>query len=831
MRVEQAVYGEVSGRGHGLIVSSSNAPVAVAIASKLDLPDAVPPGVQAWSPFVRGFPIDDTYILARTFLDPRASRGGMVLTHALLVSLDEICEAKSLEALFGLLAPSVTDCPSSVAMLELEPDTASSTNAPAADLIGTANGLVAQGLAPVVRLGVEQFEHLVDSLWKNLWPAVRRNFAFRLSFGPNDVVEQPTPALVCTPEQLQARWTKHRIVDRDNQMPESEAARILSGQRDVQPILALAEGLGLEVNTLRELSKLERLHTLIFDGESFDDLLAAIRLAESVSNQPQLAVGIKEKLMGRFIALIPGAGCKQLLLMRNLTLSGFAYTRSLWSAVELTISNLGFVPTDDSDLIAMITASIDEDIALPPWRAAVIAGLSAAARRDKPAIFEAIWRWAERSHAAFSVVVGILPPDAAVERWLAKEVPKNLHVTTPAALLSPLLKKRWLTAYGAVLASTLPPLDATAQQLKVDKDSDYSAGLRSALRYASPDQILECTLAHKDLRLVSLCADLAVAHREILLNIRGDDITEQKVWGAAIRKNSSLWRTPDNIIGVRDTVLAQLTEGRPVDTGLLEALSQTPLADLTAAPDRARLWPLLPALQLDHYLQATAIGWLDVAAKGVVMAPPETALELAILSSSSLQTRLEKSSVSVSARLAIVSALPSFREEVLITWLNNLLRNVQILCRSDSEQLGVLVASRRWERAAKYLSDRLAGQRSDLMPGLRLCADLLSLYTRWTLGISKPSAAEKWNAFEKEAQELYPSGPDSDELWSRAGGRNSDLPGTSQNGATRWHTVLNSIRCGARPTARQLLTMMCEDFPLNEKLHLYASDPDIVGWR
>ncbi|MCQ9186859.1 hypothetical protein KMT30_49045, partial [Streptomyces sp. IBSBF 2953] len=70
----------------------------------------------------------------------------------------------------------------------------------AADLIGTANALTAQGLTPVVRLSVDGFEQLVDSLWKNLWPALRRTFAFRLSFGPNDLVEHPEPALVCTPE-------------------------------------------------------------------------------------------------------------------------------------------------------------------------------------------------------------------------------------------------------------------------------------------------------------------------------------------------------------------------------------------------------------------------------------------------------------------------------------------------------------------------------------------------------------------------------------------------------------------------------------------------------
>ncbi len=829
MRVEQAIYGEVAGRGHGLRASSTNAPIVATIASKLDLPDAVPPGVRAWSPFVRGFPIDDHYILARTFLDSSASRGGMVLTHALIVNLDNMSEIESLDTLFGRLAPSVAGCPDSLETLEL--DVSGSSHATAADLIGTANALTAQGLAPVVRLGVERFEYLVDSLWKHLWPALRRNFAFRLSFDPKDVVEQPTPTLVCTPEQLQARWAKHRIVKPDDQTPHSESAEILCGQRDVRPILALANDLGLEIQTLRELSKLERLHTLLSGGGSFDDLLAAIRLADGLSNQPTLGASIKDKLIGQFKALIPDSSYKQLLLMKNLVLSGFANTQSLWSAIELRVSNLEFAPTDDSELMEIVVASVNPELALPPWRAAVTVGLSTAARRDDSAIFQAIWRLTERNPDAFAAAVGTLPADLAVEQRLAEKVPRRLHVSTSTVLLSSLLRKRWLTAYGAALAAMLPPLDATGQQLQVDKDPDHIAGLQSALRYASPRQTLECALVHKDSRLVRLCAEQAAVHPQILSNIRCDDITEQQVWGIAISMNSSLWNAPSNATGVRDTVLARLAEGLPVDTGLLEVLAQTPLADLCATSERARVWPHLPASNRDLYLKATATGWLEVAVNGTVVTFPEAPLERAIVASSSLLPVLERSSVTVGARLAIVSALPSFPEDVFITWLNNLLRGARILSCAESEQLGTLVASRHWERAAKNLSERLAKHRQDLMPGLRLCADLLSFYLRWKLGISKPSAAEKWKAFEEEARELYPSGPDSNELWSRAGGKNSDLPGRSQNGATRWHTVLNSIRYGGRPTARDLLKVMCQDFPSNEKLRLYVSDTDIVSWR
>lgn len=826
MRVEQAIYGEVAGRGHGLRSSSTSAPIAATIASKLDLPDAVPPNVRAWSPFLRGFPIDDYYILARTFLDPSASRGGMVLTHALIIDLNDMCAIENLSALLGQLASSAASCPNSVETLELA--LTSSNHDAAQDLIGTANALAAQKLVPVVRLGVEGFELLVDSLWRNLWPALKRTFAFRLSFDPKDLVEHPTPLLVCSPEQLQARWTKHLIVNPDDQTPNSVPAGILCGLNDALPILALAEDLGIEIHTLGELSRLERLRVLISGSGSFDEVLAAMRLIDGLSNQPMLGVNIKDKLLIQFTSLLPAASCKQLLLMKNLMLSGFANTQSLWSAVEMLVSTFAFSPADDSDLMEIILASTDNTLALPAWRTAVTAGLSSAANQDSPAIFQAIWRWAERNPAVFSVAVHALPGNLIVEKRLAQEVPRKLKGNS-STLFQPLLKKRWLIAYGASLAATLPPLDATGQQLMVDKDQDHSAGLRSALRYASPSQTLECALIHKDSRLVELCAEQVVAYPEVIANIRCEDITEQQVWCAAIGKDSSLWSAPSNAVDARNTVLARLVEGLPTDAGLLHALAQTPLADLSSTEDRARLWSLLPSVLLDRYLQATAIGWLEAASRGEVITAPETLLESAILASPSLKYALEKSSLTVNVWLAIVNSLPSFPEDLFVRWLHNMLRDVRALSRTDSEKLGSIVASRHWKQSAKHISNSATKYRTDLIPGLKVCGDLLNWYTRWKLGISKPNADEKWKALEDEAQELYPSGPDNAELWSRAGGKNSNLPGSSQNGATRWRVTLNSIRHGGRPTARELLAVMRKDFPCNEKLRLLASDTDIVG--
>lgn len=828
MHVEQALYGEVEGRGHGLKGSSTESSVAASVAARLDLPDGVPPDVLAWSPFVRGFPFEGHYVLARTFFDSGSSRGGMVLTHALIVSLDDICHADDLAVLFERLAKSPDSFPPELIALDIE--VAAGTQSPPMDLVGAANALAEQQ-GPVIRLGVTGFESLVAALWRHLWPSMRQAFAFRLSFGPKDLEAQPGPAIVCTPEQLQARWIKHRVVNPADQAPQSPSAAILCGQYDARPLVDLARKLGLEAIAIKDLARLERLHNLIANVDNFDDLLKAVRLVAGLSNSPNLGRELKAKLITQLAALVPAASCKQLMPMRNLELPSFENARALWKAVELLVSKLDYAQTEDVDLVALVEASADSDLALPAWREAVTSGLFIAGRTAESCLWKAIWRWAELSHAAFGIAMKVLPSDVSSEASLVKAAPRKLDATKASAAPSLLLKKGWLTAHGTALAALMSPSAAAEQQLKVDRKTDSRAGLQAALRHATPAEILQITLDLKDERLIEMSTDLSVTHPEMLSGIYCADLMEQKVWAGAIEKNNSLWSAPSNPVDARDCVLAQLSSGNPPFAGLIEALARTPLADLSAAPDRARIWSVLPASHLDLYLKATANGWLKAAVSGNAMTIPELELEGAVLMSSDFQCVLQRAAVPPKTSLGIVSALPSFREDSFMGFLNHLLRDNHFLLHADSIQLGVIVAARRWERVIRDLCDRLAAGRDDIIPALRQCANYLSFFQLWRLGISKPSIEDKWRAFEEIACEFYPSGPDHDQLWSRAGGKNSDLPGQSQNGRTRWHSALKSLRYGGRPSVRDLLSVMRSDFSGSDNINLFANDTDIIGWR
>ncbi len=207
MKIEQAIYGEVRS-GHALRLASTRSQIVDELASRLDLPDTAPPGVN-WSPYITGFPYGDRYVLARTFADPHATRAGMVISHALIAPLNEIITTDNLKSLFEHLIV-LPETPNTLTTLDIQISAEPPTNA--IDLTPVAESLVTRVTGPAVKIGIDGFEEQIIALWFRLWPELRANFSFRLSFGPHDIVDNPPPVLVCTPSTLETRWTGRNII-------------------------------------------------------------------------------------------------------------------------------------------------------------------------------------------------------------------------------------------------------------------------------------------------------------------------------------------------------------------------------------------------------------------------------------------------------------------------------------------------------------------------------------------------------------------------------------------------------------------------------------------
>ena len=820
MQIEQALYGEARG-GHSLLDASRNDELSSEIAQRLDLPDTAPPGIE-WSPFLRGFPYRDRYLLSRTFLDTCAFRGGMVFSHALIAPLDEITRTSDLRPLLELLTADERSRPAAetidLASIETQPPDAD-------DLMDTAEALTSMIELPVVRAGHAGFDHLVVALWARLLPEMRRNFAFRLSFGPHDLVEDLTPALVCTPHATIGRWTGYRVIGSSAfHQPTSLASAVLSGRGNTAPLLEFMREIGAEPATFTDLRLLDQACRLSRQEPTPERCIGAVRLVGKLSPGSDVGCGRKEVLVRWLQEAVSEASAEQILLMRNLQLSAFPSPDRVWQTLKTWVAE-NIYPQDQDRHMLSALKDATSDGAVAGWRAAFLDGLVAAARACESNFRDAFWRWIQICPGVVDVALHHVMAEGDVERCVAEAAPRNISEDIAETLLALARSRGWLRVHGAVLSAKCRPLDSARQQVTVDTDLSFIEGVRLSLRNAKPEEVLHCALEIGDQRTISLAGKAVAKRPKLLAGVDFSGTNAQAVWREALVIDSGSWQGPDNPGAAFHVVLDCLLDGGETNSSLIDQLSLTPVADLGRYPRRTDIWLQVDGVTLDNLLAATAKGWLRHASGGRVPFRPEAELQSAILAADELEPTLNGLIPgSPGATVSIVSALDSYGENRFKCLIHDVIASSPSLSVPDAEEIGRLILDRQWEATAESMVEQYRSGRQDLKPALLVFCDMLDFWTRFLLELTRQTKDEKWKALENLATELYPGGPSEQGVWERAGGNDADLA-FHENGRTQWREALRNVLQGkgVRPIA--ILQVMKDDFPSNERIWGLSGDP------
>ncbi|MGH8493118.1 MAG: effector-associated domain EAD1-containing protein [Moraxellaceae bacterium] len=613
-------------------------------------------------------------------------------------------------------------------------------------------------------------------------------------------------------------------------MPASSSAGLLVGSVDSASLLGFAREIGADLRRLSDLPLLEHAHMLLSGEDELDNVLAAVRLIEKLSPVPLIGGDVKKAVATRLTAHIATATPRQILALRNLSLTGFPSVPDLWQEVESWFTSRYFALADDPPMMQIVSATTSRDTAVEAWLNVVGRGMTAAARVDSSELPNAVWRWIFKQPDLLDAIFELLPTEQPVELRIASATPEKMPPPLAETIVLKSLARKWSAMHGAVLSAIADPISAAHRQIAIDANEASTTGIKFALRLASSAQLLDCAVQLGDERLISLAVDAVLADPNIFMRSQCTEIAEQKIWEAALRRNGDLWRTPHDPFSARDAALKSLVEGSKVHLPLIEELARTPLADLCDSPLREQFLSDLKIAAGHEYLQATAAGWLKRAMESSPPFSPDLALKTAILSGTDLDKTLSALAPDITAGIRIIEALGGVDEQRFLAWFRALLSQGKALPISGMETLGRLVLARSWHRVVDEMVAKYRGNRFDVKPALRICASMLSLLMRWKLDISAPSVSEKWESFANVAAELYPSGPDHEELWSRAGGSNSDLPRIG-SGRSIWLTVISQIRNGRGPSPTRLLREMQQDYRSNPDLSFIANDPDIAGYR
>ncbi len=827
MILHQATYGahQHSSRGHGLIHASGDIQLAKAIAHKVDLPDTVPTGITCPS-YLTGFLHQAHYVLARITLDSTASRGGMVFSHAIFIPIDEVGEIADLRPLVDVLTFSHEETDKK----KLEPvefnlsDLKSAPPASTDSIVGISNALVSSGKLPVIYCGEDNFDNKIILLWGNLWPALRRQLAFRLTFSPRDLESDDGLSVTFSPPQLVSRWGGYQVVKSDSQLQaNSLASELVCGLSSAEPLRQFMEGIGTDVNGFKKIRLLAHAYEYAnAKDQKFDSLTSAIRIiGEQIAPSLDVGVSFKAKLLSEFVAtfefeLTP----EKLLRLRNLSLASFPSYNMVWCAVSEWLACHEFAPVHDENTLRNLREAQDLSAEQSNWNNAVSNGVLHAIVGSNPSIYLAIWRWFENDWETANKLVEIATPKTVkIEEKLANAAPTSLLVETSKNILRLSHAQQWWILYGTVLASSVAPYDAIRKQLEVDSVENNNAGLLQALKNATDQEVLSASLEFGDSRLIAIAANI-VAKKPFLLG--KSDFTQpntHNVWASALKIDSTAWRvssTPwEAVFKVLEALLSGCRDAMP----LVDLLSRLEIADLCRYTNRANVWAgITDAVVKDRYLTATSLGWLELISSGSNYFDPDPVLQKRILQCNVEDTLQALPDDKCTVGIAIIQALPEMREDTVTRWLETLCRRTKPLTERDSCSLGILINSRKLRNALNVLIRQYDSGHSDLKHGLTECCDMLNWWDCYRLKLTSITELDVWKAFTEVAAELYPEGPNQNALWERAEGKTEDLD-IYGSGLQRWHSAIRKMKYGSYPKPHVALNEMRSDYPHNEKLN------------
>ncbi|MGO9256338.1 MAG: hypothetical protein ACLQU1_08570 [Bryobacteraceae bacterium] len=473
--VHRAIFGDVKG-AHNLIAASADAPDPVISDLASYYTDRLLPVEVARESYTCGFPVQDRYVLTRTF-PVRATRSGMVQTHALIFDQQEIAQ-HALPTLFGHLPREPVAGPRAD-LLEawiLEPALESETAPPMPSGYAQVVRLLLAGAVPVW-LDQGGFEEVVALLWHYLWADARRNLRFRVSSEPRDLVDFPA-TIVWTPRALVGNW-KEAVVVRPNgvalQNP-SLAEAYLLGIEEGRQLAALRDRLQFQPPALAGLKRLEQ-YTMLVQADTADSIRGAVRLLNALAPQPSQAPDEKRNLLDRLVQKTIEGTEDDVLGLRNMELPGFAESQQ---SVRRAIAEWLCVRVGRRGGGARVAKGIL--LASLPWSKIANVALMDVFESWTDEHSALLWDWWE---AEPRLIPASLPlaarQSAGAEATMVRMMPAQprSEIFEPALEWSKSLN--WLSLHATLLAcnSALPTVDKFRRQIEVDAELGGREGLEA----------------------------------------------------------------------------------------------------------------------------------------------------------------------------------------------------------------------------------------------------------------------------------------------------------------------------------------------------------------
>lgn len=820
MQIQQAVFGSKLG-GHALLSSSDESLKSTfrAAAWATDLPSTIPTGV-TWEPYLRTVCIDNYFVLISTRPDEAASRAGMVISRAAFFPIDKLHKVSDLRPLARTLSePVSSEGLQPLLVDEALPDTELSEPNEISNAIASA--IVNAGQLPIVHVGQKGFDEAMLRLWACAPVELRKQLLFGLSFGPDDTVDRNLVA-VCTPNELKSRWAGFKFVDTADVRPLSIGAAALLDVGPGRNLREFAEKMAMGLRALQDISVLQRAYELWTGANTTAEIITFIRLLAARVDSVETARQLKAEAVNRLTADGINWSTSDVLSMRNLNLAAFSTAETVWRQLSSWSAQMEAHAGGSRFDVSRLLADAVRGNAVPDWSAAVIAGARRAFMADQlaPKLRTALWSSILQSPGHTKQLLGLAASTKSF-KLLWDHFPHEIEAQTGDTVAGIAAENGWWEIAGVALAASHSPIVAARKILALGPTSKHRA-LIAALSTASPSEVVEVALQLDGKDVIKVAGEKCAEHPALLGRFDWQSPVWWDILVVALNRNSASLNHVPSLVGCISRIISE--DELPHASRIWSAITSTELGDISSVPNRPMAWGKIPDGPKVSILALTAQGWLNRFEAGNELAGvPEPVLLTAVQTRATPTFLLEVANRSPGVFVRYLREIFQGSDYEVKTFIREIGTKLpkNHFDSSAAIELGNLIRQRAWPETASVVA-HFVSTRRDFVPIVQECQSLLNIFERMGLALAlgfqmNLTGEEAWEALETEALGLYPSGPSHEELWSRSGGRNSELPNEA-TGRAKWHRCLKEVRAGRRPSARHLVQTMLGDYPHNKTL-------------
>lgn len=820
--IHQAIYGEVQGKtsGHDMLAASNEKNgLFRRVSGYTDLADRPEGGILS-CPVVRGFFVEDHFLLIKTFPDKSPGlRSGRVFSHALFISKADLHRVRNLSNLFQYHLPGIQK-EEKMTPLEYQSQEAMTSTVAVDGREAAATNALLQN-QPFVWLGEEGYWEWVSRIWPKLPVRVKHMLKVGAAFGPSYVYNEYLN-LLYIPNDAKTLWERHsfRVLGTgESQTLRSSAAHwLVEDAKKAAPFETLLDDFAPIIESIEMLKRLEdygKAYHQIDKDPALNHLLVLANFISQISPDERVGIKGKNRLMAAILQAIPNAPVNMFMALIYQSWKGFPDAITSVSDVVRDWLNNHLLQGKHAKECVIVLAKALEAKANNLWVNTVLEYANNRLKQLQPSDAPILWEWMKNEPTLIAQHTSWLPDDA--ENELSKNFPK-LEIAVAEAVLHMAEQKGWLVLHAKVAAQCYSAETAIEVQLRIDTDEDHTVALEALSESIKGSLFVPIAAGQTDTRLYHIAGKLIASNNKLL---KGIDIASegwQRCWEAAIELGSEVWSGISNPQHTLFEILDHLLTGNAFSGTLLNAISIGKYSSLKGYPQRASIWYELPEKARSGFITATLLELIDdLATSKLCINDLEAELKYGVQSQNVQQHIISNKTIPLTKKLRLLDVLPGWREYHAQQLIQD-----NHFSPAEAEEFGRLVSKNGWKTVVDGLYNTCS-HRKDLVPALLRCSHLLGFWQRIGLSVIglKSDAIthdEWWEAFLSRAVELYPLGPTQNGLWANAGGKLEELHYQGVSGKQSWTFAINHIRKGGSPSVKKLLKEMQKEFHGDFKL-------------